>query len=464
MSAIRIIGSTGLLLTASLAFLDLAPSPYLAWHAPRRTSAPAVAQGNPQLRRDAALTWRYFVDATANATSLPADRIDMGTSAGKSISATTSPTDIAMYLMSLTAARDLGLVSPKAANQRMKAITATLVKLPNWHGFPYNWYNTSTGSPQNTTSGHFISTVDDGWYAAGLIVARQAFPQFAAPLTRLVNAMDFARLYDPSAGQLYGGYDTVNKTLTTWHYGNLNTESRVADYIAIGSGKVPATLWWSVYRTLPASWTWQLQKPVGQTVTHDGVPVFEGHYSMFGMKYVPSWGGSMFETLMPTIVLEEQTLAPNGLGMNDRQMVDLQMRYAASRHYPVWGISPCALPNNGYGVYGVPGLGASKYAENGTVTPYATFLALNFRPRASVANLARLQSLYHLVGPLGYYDSVNVHSGAVAHAYLALDEGMSLAALDNYLNHDSIQHYFNANPVGRKPQSLLSRENMFLHS
>lgn len=426
-------------------------------------SGAGVSQASRDLATTAQRTWKYFIDGTKNATGLPADRIDLDPVIGEIAADKTSPTNIGMYLMSLTAAKDLGLVSSVDATKRLNGLIQTLNGLGKWNGFLYNWYDVTTGRPTSDKDATFVSTVDNGWYAAGLIVARQAFPNAAGELSRLLNVMDFSRLYDPAYGQMYGGYDPVQRSLVNWHYGNLNTESRVADYIAIGEGKVPSTLWWKVYRTLPASWTWQRQVPAGPTATHDGLSVIEGHYQWQGVNFVPSWGGSMFEALMPTLVLNEQQLAPNGFGANDLRMVQLQIKYALStKHYGVWGISPCALPDGGYGVYGVPPLGTSTYEEKGVITPHATFLALNFEPAKALSNLQQLKRKYHMFGPLGYYDSVNVHTAEVTKAYLALDEGMILVAIDNFEKHGRIQMYFNRDPIGRKPQSLLSTENMFI--
>lgn len=400
-------------------------------------------------------TWDYFVAATASKTGLPDDRINVPVNGQQTSVNTTSPTDIAMYMMSLASARDLGIISEAEANRRLSTLLNTLEQLPKWQGFLYNWYSTTDGSVTN----NFISTVDLGWYAAGLVVDRQAFPKFAAQITKLLNAMNFATLYDPSMNQMYGGYDPTTQQFTGWHYGNINTESRVADYIAIGTGDVPSKLWWGVYRTLPASWSWQNQVPIGPTVTYDGVPVFEGHYTLYGETYVPSWGGSMFEALMPTLVLKEQQLGTHALGLNDQRMVDLQIHYALDvQHYPVWGISPSALPNNGYGVFGVPGLGCINYEENGTITPHASFLALSFAPQQALSNLEILANRYHMMGPYGFYDSVNVNTQAVAHADLALDEGMILVSIDNFLHHGAIQNDFNRDSVGKAPQDLLKEE------
>lgn len=417
-----------------------------------------------QLLQSAKATWKFFVAATDNLSHLPSDRVDTNSHIQMmTVSSMTSPTDIGMYLMSLAASRDLGILSASAAETRLHIFLHTLKELKKWHGFLYNWYDIATGSVATQPGSDFVSTVDNGWFAAGLIVDRQAFPQDFKPLTNMLEAMDFSHFYDPVIKQLYGGYDPGLRAFTTWHYGNLNTESRIADYIAIGEGKVPDTLWWNNYRTVPSSWNWQLQTPVGKWVTHEGTTVFEGHYTLYGEKYVPSWGGSMFEALMPTMVLEEQKLAPTGLGLNDSRTVNLQMQYALhTKKYPVWGISPCALPDGGYGVYGVPGLGTTKYQETGEITPYATYLALNINPLAALHNLSVLKKDYAIWGPYGYYDSVNVNTSIVTQAYLTLDEGMILVSLDNFLKHQHIQYYFNQDPIGQRPQHLLSGENMLI--
>ncbi|CAM3816317.1 glucoamylase family protein [Alicyclobacillus pomorum] len=426
-------------------------------------SAATSVHSKDFLMKSAQETWEFFVKATDNPTGLPADRIDVAN--GSFTPATdTSPTNIAMYMMSIVAAKDLNIINQHEASVRMRNLIHELNSLDKWNGFLYNWYNTADGTVNTQKNGHFVSTVDDGWFAAGLVVAREAFPQYKSQLSALLNAMDFSRLYDASYKQLYGGYDADSNQMQTWHYGNINTESRVADYIAIGQGHVPETLWWGVYRTLPSDWTWQNQIPAGTTVIHDGVPVFEGHYSLNGVEYVPSWGGSMFEALMPTLVLDEKDKAPNGLGLNDERMVDLQIEYAKQKNYPVWGISPCALPDDGYGVYGVPGLGTVNYDEDGTITPHASFLALQFEPQLAVQNLQTMASKYPaIIGPFGYYDSVNVRTSKVADSYLALDEGMIMVSLDNSLKRGAIQKDFAKDPIGQKPQHLLAEENFMIN-
>ena len=180
--------------------------------------------------------------------------------------------------------------------------------MDKWNGLFFNWYHSNDGSLMKEW-GQFISTVDNGWLSAGLITVGQAYPPSLYEETnKLVRAMDYSKLYDPAIGQMFGGYDAAAGKLTDFHFGMFYTEPRVASYIAIGKNDVPEDHWWKMYRTLPRDWDWQGQIPEGQNVNHGGVDVFEGHYSYKGINYVPSWGGSTFEALMPTLVLKEKEL------------------------------------------------------------------------------------------------------------------------------------------------------------
>ncbi|WKL02552.1 glucoamylase family protein [Paenibacillus amylolyticus] len=139
--------------------------------------------------------------------------------------------------------------------------------------------------------------------------------------------------------------------LTDHHYGMFYTEPRVGSYIAIGKGDVPKDHWWKMYRTLPQEWDWQAQIPQGKSVKYDGVDVFEGSYEYKDKKFVPSWGGSMFEALMPGMVIKEKELGTQALGLNNQRHVDLQIEYAKEKGYAVWGFSPSATPT-GYSEFG----------------------------------------------------------------------------------------------------------------
>jgi hypothetical protein len=187
-----------------------------------------------------------------------------------------------------------------------------------------------------------------------------------------------------------------------------------------------------------------------------------GWYESGGVRYVPSWGGSMFEALMPTLVLDEARHAAASLGANGAAHATVQRRYALDTlGYPVWGMSPSATPSGpGYAEYGVRVLGSLGYPP-GAVTPHASALALAVTPAEAITNLRRLTERYAIYGDFGFYDAVEPMSGVVTPAYLTLDQSMILIAATNYLRDGIVQRHFAADPIVANVLSLLAAENFF---
>src|SRR5437588_385652 len=347
--------------------------------ASRNTTAPSgLSQGQQQaLYAIAKQTWRFFDADTDPNTHLPMDNIGLYGAPAKG--AYTSPTNIGVYFWSVVAAQDLGIIDQNGAVQRVNATLTEVEKLSKWQGFLFSWYDTTNGhrisGPGGTdqegqpVTGAFISTVDSAWYATGLILVRQVFPELASRATSLLYAMNFGIFYDSgnqkqsnTAGQMYGGY-YANQGPANFHYGLLNTETRIAAYIGIGTHQMPGDVWWRTWRTLPADFTWQGQPPQGYNQTYTdpqsrkSFTVFEGHYSYGGINCVPSWGGSMFEGLMNNLVIPETTWGPNSFGLNDSLYAQAQLAYASQTlHYPVWGLSPSSTRDDtgNYDAYGPP--------------------------------------------------------------------------------------------------------------
>jgi hypothetical protein len=214
-------------------------------------------------------------------------------------------------------------------------------------------------------------------------------------------------------------------------------------------------------RTYPSEIDWQTQHPGGVRTKQVRGHSFEaGTYRWRDWRFVPSWGGSMFEALMPTLVLDEARYAPKSLGRNDDAHARIQMRYASEDlGYPVWGLSPSADPaSGGYGEYGVRVLGTLGYGP-GAVAPYASALTLGLIPHEATDNLRRLAARYDAYGPYGFYDSVEPRSGAVAHRYLALDQSMVLVALANHLKAGCIQKLFAADPIVQRALPVIAEED-----
>ena len=463
-------------------------------------AAPAPAS---DLHRYAEDTWRSFESMTDPGTGLPSDNVD---AAGER-SAYTSPTNIGAYLWSTIAARDLRIISRREATARMRSTLTTLAGLerdPGGSGQFFNWYDPATGARLTTwpdSGDHiypFLSSVDNGWLAAALYMVANAEPRLRAQARGIADSMDFGFYYDPAEGQLWGGAWTEEPPPPTgphrpgyWftghHYGTLNTEPRIASYIGIAQRRIPPTHYFRMSRTMPPTcdFDWQEQKPEGVTRTYLGQSVYEGHYRYAGMDLVPTWGGSMFEALMVPLLVPEEQWGKRSWGINHPLYVRAQMHHGLREAgYGYWGFSPSNDPDGGYREYGVDAIGMNGdgYASDqeltfvdggfagcrdgtpppadygrGVVTPHASFLALDFAPREALANLAKLRRDFDVYGPGGFYDAVDVGIGTVSKHYLALDQGMVMAALANELGHDRLQGYL-ARDLERSVRPLLAQE------
>ena len=413
-------------------------------------------------RRVARDTWRGLEALSDREHGLPLDTVRFGNGATALADATigdyTSTTNIGMHLLGVVAALDLALLDTEQARARIGRTLDTLEGLETDGGLFFNYYDTT--SLERTS--HFVSFVDSGWLAAGLIVVRNAFPELHGRCSGLLDRMRLAAFYDPAYDLMSHGYFVEPRGPSRYHYGVLYTEARLAVLIAIGRGDAPQSVWFSMVRTFPAGCRWQSRRPVGvREKTIRGHRLVAGYYQWHGSRYVPSWGGSMFEALMPALVLDEARLAPSSLGVNDRVHLRIQRHVARDVGLAVWGLSPSATPDSElYGEYGVRILGSLGYPV-GPVTPHASALALDLAPKAALANLRRLARRYDVYGDFGFYDAVDARTGQVAYTYLTLDQSMILLALANHLADRSIQKRFAADPIIQRVLPLLAAENFF---
>jgi hypothetical protein len=474
----------------------------------------AYSQENPAqraevLRQYAQDTWQSFAAMVFTETGLPTDNIQADT---RERALFTSPTNIGAYIWSTLAARDLQIITPVEALERIAQTLATLEEMERhtYSGMYYNWYNPATGAkltvwpPTGDPVYPFLSSVDNGWLATALILVTNTVPQLRDQAQAIVDSMDFGFYYDPAAGLLRGGFWDAQPPgcsllgnyrgrgpdvyYTCHHYGSLNTEPRIASYLAIAKDGIPATHYFKMWRTFPdtCDWSWQETKPEGVTRTYLGVAVFEGHYTYRGLNIVPSWGGSMFEALMVPLFVPEEEWGPSSWGINHPLYVQAQIEHGMEEaEYGYWGFSPSNNPAGGYREYGVDpiGLEPNGYASDqertlvdygfppcrtgappptsygqGVVTPHASFLALGLAEREALANLANLREDFDAYGWGGFYDAINVSTGQVSRYYLALDQGMVMAALGNALRGDRLQDYFTRGLIEGAIRPLLAIE------
>ena len=254
------------------------------------------------------------------------------------------------------------------------------------------------------------------------------------------------------------------------------SESRIASYIGIGKGEIPAKEYFGAWRTFPdtCDWSWPETKPVGFHRTYLGVDVFEGAYPYEDFRVVPGWGGSMFEALMPALFVPEERWAPRSWAVNHPLTIAAQIHHGlVEAEYGYWGFSPANIPEGGYSEYGVDAIGMNPegYASNkdktyvdrgfagcpgrepkpdpppsaytnGVVTPHAVFLALRWAPDRVLANLANLESDFDMYDKWGFRDSVNVQTGVASGFYLSLDQGIVMASIGNALAKDVLRDAF----------------------
>ncbi len=254
-----------------------------------------------------------------------------------------------------------------------------------------------------------------------------------------LSQMDLEFLFDPSRDQLAIGFNVSERRRDGSFYDLLATEARLGSFVGIATEQLPQEHWFAL----------------GRRLTMAG-----GHPALL------SWSGSMFEYLMPLLVMPtyEETL----LDQTYRSVVRRQIAYAQSRGVP-WGISESgynstdAQLNYQYRAFGVPGLGYKRgLSDDLVIAPYATVMALMIYPRESAENLQRLAG-EGVMGNYGFYEAVDytpsrVPAGqtrAVVRSFMAHHQGMSLLSLAYAMLDKPMQRRFLADPLLRANTLLL---------
>ena len=251
--------------------------------------------------------------------------------------------------------------------------------------------------------------------------------------------MEYAFLYDTTTHLLAIGYNVNERKRDAGFYDLLASEARLCSFVAIAQGQLPQETWFALGRQLTIA---------------DGEPI------------LLSWSGSMFEYLMPLLVMPnyENTL----IDQTYHSVVQRQINYGNERNVP-WGFSESgyyafdANLNYQYRAFGVPGLGLKRgLGDDLVVAPYATVLALMVMPEAAYANLQRLAKL-GLEGKFGFYEAIDYsplrlprgQSQAIISSYMAHHQGMSLLALAYVLLDKPMQRRFESFPLFQATLLLL---------
>jgi cyclic beta-1,2-glucan synthetase len=259
----------------------------------------------------------------------------------------------------------------------------------------------------------------------------------AARADRYVAEMDFGFLFDASRELFSIGWQHAGQSLDASYYDLLASESRLASFVAIAKKEVPVDHWFRL----------------GRSLTHAA-----------GETALVSWSGSMFEYLMPALVM--RPLPFTVLDQTYRGAVRRQVAYGAERGVP-WGVSESAYNLRDrhltyqYRAFGVPDLALKRgLGSDLVIAPYASALAVMVDPQRALANLAALERKGAL-GPYGFRDALDYTRPepgaryAVVGNYMAHHVGMGLVALANALDENTWQERFHADPLVRSAELLL---------
>ncbi len=389
------------------------------------------------LRNVARDTWEFFARHVGpQSHHLPPDNVQ--TMPQLMVAERTSPTNIGLYLLSCACARRLKWIGTDEFLQRCESTLQTLAKLQRHRGHFLNWYDTQTLQPLAPL---YVSTVDSGNLCGHLeatagaclelldtespavtasvctTTQQERLRALAADCQRLAMQADFVFLYDPCRRLFHIGYRAEDGLLDKSYYDLLASEARLASLWAIAKGDVPVEHWSALGRPFFAQ----------RTET--------------GLR---SWSGSMFEYLMPALVLHE----PQGSALDAaaRSAVNEQQAFAQTHGVP-WGISESAYAASDhtlayqYAPQGVPRLAMRRTPPDELViAPYATALAAMYEPSKAVDNLRRMEGL-QARGDMGFIEAldftperqVNGSAFVRVQTFMSHHQGMALVALTNVL-------------------------------
>lgn len=379
------------------------------------------------LSRCAGDIWRYFDELlTPEDNFLPPDNFQDQPAVG--VAHRTSPTNIGLALLSALAALDLGLCTKQRAVYLVTNMLNTIVKLPKWNGHLYNWYDTTS---LKILQPAYVSTVDSGNLAGCLIALREGLleigePELAATAESLLSGMRFDPLYDQKRQLFHIGIDISQGTPTEGWYDLLASEARQTSYIAIARGDIPRKHWRRLGRSLVAK---------------------DGYRGMV------SWTGTMFEYMMPELLLP---LYENSLVYESLKFC-LYVQKKRASDFP-WGMSESAFYafdptlSYRYKAHGVQRLALKRsMGRDAVVSPYSTFLALLVDAKASINNIRSLQKL-NMEGRYGLYEAVDFTPNRIRNSkyevvrtFMSHHLGMSLVAIDNALKTGVMQRRFMRN-------------------
>ncbi|HEX6058246.1 MAG TPA: glucoamylase family protein, partial [Gemmatimonadaceae bacterium] len=433
-----------------------APAVANALSAPAHHEPALSEESRSEAMRYARLHWHYFDRfVTAETHWLAPDNFQEDPAPAMAMR--TSPTNIGLQLLATVSAHDLGFIDAEDMTGRLERTFRSLERLRRFRGHFYNWYDLHD---LRVLEPAYISSVDSGNLAGHLLAVRQACLGIAAEAaardgdaggrtlaTRLeaianraydlAMEMDFRFLFDEERMLFAIGYQQRTHALDPSYYDLLASEARLASFVAVAKNDVPVEHWFHL----------------GRSLTSAG-----------GDTALVSWSGSMFEYLMPALVM--QSFPHTLLDQTYHGVVRRQVAHGAEHGVP-WGVSESAYNLRDrhltyqYRAFGVPSLALKRgLGRDLVIAPYASALAVMVDPQAALANLAALERKGTL-GPFGFRDAVDYTRPepgarfAVVRSFMAHHVGMTLVALANAITRHRWRRRFHADPIVRAAELLL---------
>ena len=357
-------------------------------------------------------TWNFIDYACDPGTGIPQNFQDRS-----GIGGFTNSTPVGLYIASLAVASKIGLIDEKATGQKFEKLWSSMEKLHQKHGFFPNFFY----SDLRTIPRDGVMIISDyNIYPAGLIVARQMWPQYAKRISAYLDSIEWERLYKKEDNSIIWGYDLGNNKPAgsgLW----LASDARVAVMMMIGSGVAGANVWDDMIRDPMQAKTGRVYQPGNK----------------FGVTYISAITGLFF--------YEQDTEVGETVG----NLGWYQYLFSRGRGYPLWGWSNCMIPGRGYTQAG--------YIPEWTVTPHALALLIDYYPRHVTTALQKMQELGGRIGPEGFEGKkwglrgcYDMERNVWGKNYLQLEQGMLFLALANFLHDNIVREMFVRDPLIRK--------------
>ncbi len=256
---------------------------------------------------------------------------------------------------------------------------------------------------------------------------------------RLGDSVNMRFLYDPRCKLFRIGFNVSDHRPDNAYYDLLASEARIGSFVAVARGEVPVEHWFAMGRP---------------------------HDTIGAHRVLLSWSGTMFEYLMPQLLLRsyDSSLLEKAVS----EAVAIQIDYGRKRRVP-WGISESAFADLDinktyqYKAFGIPRLGLKRGLDRElVVAPYACLLALGIAVKPTLKNLRRLDDL-GLLSDYGYYDAIDYgrqasrdgKRGVLVKTCMSHHQGMSFLSLNNVLHHGVVRNHFHRDPRVRAFEPLL---------